>query len=164
MSINPVTPFTMMLALSMAVLLPGCGAAVESSVAGSGTAFVVGTDGEAITSNRFAGQCDRIQTKRQGRVVKATIIARDSDLALLQFDSPIPKNAVIRAAPDIRIGDEVVTFGYPLGSLLADGSLSLGIVNALAGFLQISVPIQPGNSGGPLIDRVEMSLELSREP
>jgi serine protease Do len=90
------------------------------------------------------------------------VIARDPTigLALLQVDSIVPDLAAIRSGPPVRVGDEVVTFGFPLGSLLAaDGSLSIGIVNALAGLandtrsFQISVPIQPGNSGGALIDR-----------
>lgn len=57
------------------------------------------------------------------------------------------------------MGDQVVTFGFPLfGALSSRGNLTEGIVTALAGLaddtrmLQISIPVQPGNSGGPLID------------
>jgi S1-C subfamily serine protease len=58
-----------------------------------------------------------------------------------------------------RVGDGVVSFGFPLGSLLAtDGNVTTGNVTALAGFandarmLQTTAPVQPGNSGGPLLD------------
>ncbi|MBS0151002.1 MAG: trypsin-like peptidase domain-containing protein [Nitrospira sp.] len=53
----------------------------------------------------------------------------------------------------------MVVVGFPLRGLLAsEATISTGIANALAGigndtrFLQISAPIQPGNSGGPLLD------------
>jgi uncharacterized protein len=56
-------------------------------------------------------------------------------------------------------GDVVVTLGYPLSGLLATTpNVSVGNISALAGlgddsrYLQISAPVQPGNSGGPLLD------------
>jgi cyclophilin family peptidyl-prolyl cis-trans isomerase len=58
-----------------------------------------------------------------------------------------------------RAGDAVVALGYPLSGLLAStANVSVGNVSALAGlgddsrYLQISAPVQPGNSGGPLLD------------
>jgi serine protease Do len=54
----------------------------------------------------------------------------------------------------------VEAFGYPLADILAtSGNFSLGNTSALSGlgddsrYLQISVPVQPGNSGGPLLDQ-----------
>jgi hypothetical protein len=59
----------------------------------------------------------------------------------------------------VRAGDAIVAMGYPLAGLLATtANLTVGNVSALAGlgddsrYLQISAPIQPGNSGGPLLD------------
>jgi Trypsin-like peptidase domain len=59
----------------------------------------------------------------------------------------------------VRAGDPVVALGYPLSGLLATTvNLTVGNVSALAGlgddsrYLQISAPVQPGNSGGPLLD------------
>lgn len=56
-------------------------------------------------------------------------------------------------------GENVEAFGYPLSQVLAtSGNFATGIVAALAGigddsrFYQISAPVQPGNSGGPLLD------------
>jgi len=58
------------------------------------------------------------------------------------------------------LGEEVMVAGHPLSGFLAsDLIVTSGQVNSLAGmgndpsFLQISAPVQPGNSGGPLIDR-----------
>ena len=60
---------------------------------------------------------------------------------------------------DARLGESVAVFGYPLAQILASsGNFTLGNVTALAGVgdddavLQISAPVQAGNSGGPLLD------------
>jgi S1-C subfamily serine protease len=59
----------------------------------------------------------------------------------------------------VRIGEDVVAYGYPLGGVLATtGNVTFGNVSALVGLrddsrmLQVSAPLQPGNSGGPLLD------------
>jgi S1-C subfamily serine protease len=58
------------------------------------------------------------------------------------------------------MGEEIVVYGYPLSSILASsGNITVGNVSALAGirddsrYLQISAPVQQGNSGGPVLDR-----------
>jgi S1-C subfamily serine protease len=60
----------------------------------------------------------------------------------------------------VRQGEDIVVYGFPLSGVLASGgNIAVGNITALAGlgndsrFLQISAPIQPGNSGGPLLDR-----------
>ena len=60
----------------------------------------------------------------------------------------------------IARGETVVAMGFPLhGTLSSQGNVTVGTISALAGYnddfreLQFSAPIQPGNSGGPLIDR-----------
>jgi Trypsin-like peptidase domain len=65
----------------------------------------------------------------------------------------------MRVNPPLRIGEQVVAFGFPLsGTLAADGTLTTGNISALAGLandirlLQISAPVQPGNSGSALLD------------
>ena len=67
--------------------------------------------------------------------------------------------AVFRTGPAPQLGDSVVAFGFPLpGVLSSEGNLSTGILSATLGlqndvrFIQISAPVQPGNSGGPLFD------------
>jgi hypothetical protein len=61
--------------------------------------------------------------------------------------------------PRPRVGDQVASYGFPLSRYLSsDGNFTLGYVTALSGpkddtrFLQMSTPIQPGNSGGALLD------------
>ncbi|MGQ0662480.1 MAG: trypsin-like peptidase domain-containing protein [Pseudomonadota bacterium] len=60
----------------------------------------------------------------------------------------------------LRQGEEIIAYGFPLRGLLASGaSLTTGTVSALAGIcddpnrLQMTAPVEPGNSGGPLLER-----------
>lgn len=59
----------------------------------------------------------------------------------------------------MRLGEPVAAFGYPLAPILStSGNFTRGDITALSGigddtrYFQISVPVQPGNSGGPLVD------------
>lgn len=72
---------------------------------------------------------------------------------------PETPTAVFRAGAVPKLGDSVVAFGFPLpGILSSGGNVSTGIISATSGlgndarFIQISAPVQPGNSGGPLFD------------
>jgi uncharacterized protein len=74
-------------------------------------------------------------------------------------NNPAGSVAAIRDGAPLRAGDSVVGLGYPLCGLLAStANVSVGNVSALAGlgddsrYVQISAPVQPGNSGGPLLD------------
>jgi hypothetical protein len=77
---------------------------------------------------------------------------------LLRAPKPVDAVAVFRADKS-RLGENIVVIGFPLSGLLSSQPIvTSGIVSALAGMrdnqreLQISAPIQPGNSGGPLFD------------
>jgi len=81
-----------------------------------------------------------------------------NDLALLQAPTAFKDVATIRCTP-VRSGDAIVAIGYPYhGLLTSDFTVTTGIVSSLSGivndtrYLQISAPVQPGNSGGPLFD------------
>ena len=127
----------------------------------SGTGFFVATDGAVITNAHVVENCGAIRvTASQGATADAKIVARDvrNDLALLGTALTVKKVAAFRAS--IRLGEPVEAFGYPLADVLArSGNFTLGNVSALVGigedsrYLQISAPVQPGNSGGPLLDQ-----------
>jgi len=79
-------------------------------------------------------------------------------LALLKSDTPAPAHAQFRSA--VRLSEGIAAFGFPLSGLLAtSGNFTIGNIAALAGpqddtrIIQISAPIQPGNSGGPVLDQ-----------
>jgi S1-C subfamily serine protease len=129
----------------------------------SGTGFFLGTGGFVLTNQHVIAECQDITVRQSdGTVVPVTVLAADqvNDLAILKSAAKPSAYARFRAAPDVRRGESVVAFGFPLSSLLSTGGVvTNGTVSALTGFkddsrlLQISVPIQPGNSGGPLLDQ-----------
>jgi serine protease Do len=80
-----------------------------------------------------------------------------NDLALLHTDMTGSSIAFFHLRP--RLGDSVATYGFPYAGILSSsGNFTLGNVTSLSGmrddtrFVQISTPIQPGNSGGPLLN------------
>ena len=82
-----------------------------------------------------------------------------NDLELIKVKFETPTFAMFRSGKKVRPGDSVVAFGFPLmGLLSSSGALTTGTITALAGLgddtrmLQMTAPVQPGNSGGPLID------------
>jgi S1-C subfamily serine protease len=127
----------------------------------SGTGFFVTMDGTVVTNAHVVEDCSAIRvTSDQGATGVAKVVARDdrNDLALLGTGLAAKKAAAFRTS--IRLGEGVEAFGYPLTEVLAKaGNFTLGNVSALVGlgedsrYLQISAPVQPGNSGGPLLDQ-----------
>ena len=128
----------------------------------NGTGFVISSSGHVLTNNHVISRCvDDIRgnlTSEPGKTLRVVSKDETNDLALLQATDPFKETARIRANP-IHSGDPVIAIGFPLhGLLTSDFTVTTGIVNSLSGifndtrFLQISAPVQPGNSGGPLLD------------
>jgi S1-C subfamily serine protease len=129
----------------------------------TGTGFVVASDGYVVTNAHVVPGCASVTVRSAGDTAmrSATLVDRDprADLALLRAEGAFADVASFRDGPGIAQGDDVIAFGYPLAGLLSDqGNLTIGTVSALAGInndaqmIQISAPIQHGNSGGPVID------------
>jgi S1-C subfamily serine protease len=140
---------------------PFRGGAPARRVASSGTGFVV-APGRLLTNSHVVEGCSqmRVRTAR-GAELPATVAARDSerDLALLTVQGEVGPPLTFRAAPEVRRGEGVVTYGFPLAGMLSSGAtLTTGDISALSGLrdnqrhFQISAPVQAGNSGGPLLD------------
>lgn len=127
----------------------------------SGTGFIV-SDGRLMTNNHVIDDCGRVVARNAaGQRAPVQVVKTDPrrDLALLSVPAGFGPALTFRDAPPIRRGEAVVTYGFPLSGLLSSGpTLTTGDVSALAGLrdnpanLQISAPVQPGNSGGPLLD------------
>ena len=132
----------------------------------TGTGFVVSAQGDVLTNNHVIDGCRavRVRSSDQQSVAARVIAAEaDSNLALLRAaDLQVGAVAAFRAGRGIRPGDDVVVLGYPLyGSRMvtaAEAIVTTGTVSALAGpgedrrILQLTAPVQPGNSGGPVLD------------
>ena len=131
--------------------------ALERKSTGSG--FRVTTRGHVLTNAHVVQDCTEIRIPPAGTV---HVAARDnsSDLALLQtLADAAHVSARFRQGRGIRPGANILVVGYPLRGLVASGTnVSTGAVSALAGpgddrsLIQITAPVQPGNSGGPVLD------------
>jgi uncharacterized protein len=124
----------------------------------TGSGFVVSNSGHVLTNNHVVEGC------RQNRIPPKAVavnLARDaqSDLALLKMSDVSLRPATFRQGRGIRPGNSVVIAGFPLqGVLTSDLNITTGTVSALAGpgddrrLMQVTAPVQSGNSGGPLLD------------
>ena len=138
---------------------PPVTAAETSLPAVTGTGFFV-TDGEVLTNAHVVHGCQDVSLSYHGTGGSGSVIGQDAanDLAIIRTSLQPTSHARIRTG--IRLGEDVAAFGFPLRGLLStSGNFTLGNVTALTGlrddsrYLQISAPVQPGNSGGPLLDR-----------
>ncbi len=127
----------------------------------SGTGFFVSTKGHILTNHHVVNECTTFRVARGGLANdKVRLVASDekNDLAVLATD--LKPEAVPSLRTVVRMGESISVYGFPLAGLLAStGNFTTGTVTALAGLgddtrmIQISAPVQPGNSGGPLIDQ-----------
>lgn len=128
---------------------------------GQGSGFIISRDGLVLTSAHVVQGARRITVRlSDGRQMRARLLGTDptTDVAVLRLDATdLP---VLRAGRVdlLQVGDPVVTIGSPFG---LEQSVSHGIVSAkgraLPGFaavphIQTDVPVNPGHSGGPLLD------------
>jgi S1-C subfamily serine protease len=150
-----------MLVVALAALYTVEPANAAARRASSGTGFFVDATGHVLTNDHVVAGCRQVTVVAAGKRWPAQIVARDAtlDLALLKVATATTAYASFRIAAPPRAGESVIAAGFPLRGLLASGPIvSTGIVNAVAGIhddatrFQISAPIQPGNSGGPLLD------------
>jgi S1-C subfamily serine protease len=127
-----------------------------------GTGFII-SPGRIATVDHVVDGALSITLVRFGKVVgSATVIGADpqADLALLKTDAPLDGYRFSLANRAPRIGESVAALGYPLGLPL---SVSTGAVSGAdrtitidgvkrRGLLQTDAPLNPGNSGGPLLE------------
>jgi S1-C subfamily serine protease len=128
----------------------------------TGTGFVISPNGHIVTNNHVISGCGEIRGNLTGEAAATLrVVSADesNDLALLQGPAGSFKEFAKIRDRSIRSGDSVVAIGFPYhGLLTSDFTVTTGIVSSLSGvlndsrFLQISAAVQPGNSGGPLLD------------
>jgi S1-C subfamily serine protease len=133
---------------------------------GSGSGFLCGPGGLALTNHHVVDGAAAVEaTLADGRTVVADVVGHDAatDLALLRL--PVDPGATylpLANSDDLRVGDFAIAVGSPFGLTF---SVTSGIVSALGRTLQSRVPgrsiedvvqtdapLNPGNSGGPLLD------------
>jgi putative serine protease PepD len=135
---------------------------------GSGTGFLVDSDGTIVTNAHVVGDNSQVQVRFEddGELHDARVLGVDAstDLAALKVDASAANGVKPLALADsdkVQVGDTALAIGYPLG---LDRTATAGIVSGLErdiqapnGFsidkvIQTDAPINPGNSGGPLLN------------
>jgi hypothetical protein len=121
----------------------------------SGSGVAIGPH-DVLTAEHVVDDCTAISVDDRD----AYVLAHDevNDLAVVRTKDQWATWALFSNDPS-RAGDTVVAVGFPLAGVLADtANVTVGNVSALAGikgdtrYLQITAPIQPGNSGGAVFD------------
>jgi Trypsin-like peptidase domain len=142
--------------LGILISLPAGPSFAESR---SGTGFAIANGTLLITNSHVIAGCAEVSAPGMGSV---KVIKSDprADIAILKPSLPIEKGLTFRSGHQVQLGEEIIVIGYPLrGVLSSPPTVTTGIVSSLAGMrddrtrMQISAPVQPGNSGGPVLDR-----------
>ena len=135
-------------------------ALVHTSAAGassSGSGFFINRYW-IMTNDHVVEDCARIEVEGHG-LAREVLREPYSDLAVIRLEQPFLGRALSFRAREPRLTESLHVLGYPLSDVLsASVRVTSGSISALNAFdlddglLQISAPIQPGNSGGPVID------------
>jgi S1-C subfamily serine protease len=136
-----------------------------SKILTTGTGFLFSTKDYIITNWHVVKGAGSILAKfTNGDTVEAKVVAKDvnSDIAVLKLTKAPPLSAIqikLGDSSQARMGEKIFTIGYPASKIMGEKpKYSEGVINAMTGlkddpaFFQVSVPVQPGNSGGPLFN------------
>ena len=127
--------------------------------AASGSGFFITKDGHIITNEHVIEGCQTVKVHQQGTSYASKILSSDkfNDLALIKIKYE-PKVVFSLTTKPPYLGQDIIAAGYPLVSDLGNSlKVTSGIVSALSAIddtskFQMDVPVQPGNSGGPIFD------------
>jgi S1-C subfamily serine protease len=131
----------------------------------SGTGFLISESGLLVTNYHVIESGNRITATNteNGKTFELEVVQKDkiNDIAILRIKKLETKfpSLPYKLSTRGKNGQNVFTIGYPLNDVMGDNQkVSNGIINSLSGiqddsrYYQVSVPLQPGNSGGALFD------------
>ena len=128
---------------------------------GIGSGFIINSDGIILTNAHVVAGANEVTVKlTDKREYRAKVIGmdKDTDVAVLKINAKNLPTVKIGDPSKVKVGEWVLAIGSPFGF---DNSVTAGVVSARARslpgdgyvpFLQTDVPVNPGNSGGPLFD------------
>jgi len=136
----------------------------------AGSGIAISSEGYIITNYHVIKNAKKIEVELHPERIPITynakIVGQDpkTDIAILKIDDikfqNLPKLPYAFQPALVDVGEEVFTLGYPLTATMgSEIKLTDGLVSSRTGYqgdantYQISVPVQPGNSGGPLFDK-----------
>lgn len=126
----------------------------------TGSGFAIDREGAVVTNHHVVKGCSALEVRQASNSYPARIIAQDAnaDLAVLKV-SAVLTTATLRDGA-IQVGEAVYVAGFPLAGVLStDMNFTNGVVASASGLrgnitqLQLTAPVQQGNSGGPLLDQ-----------
>ncbi|TKB56135.1 S1 family peptidase [Ferrimonas aestuarii] len=133
----------------------------QSKPNSSGTGFFIDKQGSVATAAHVVDECLAIEIAYEGKTYAATLKEKSNllDLAVISSDIPNTDHANITESYKPNLGKPVFVTGFPLSGILSDyPSLTVGNVSSYGGLkgakgqFQFTAPIQPGNSGGAVVD------------
>jgi len=139
----------------------------KKTTAGSGTAFFVDEKGHVVTNYHVVEDSDdECKIMYRNKEYDAKIIAKDSKLDLALLKTSIKNKNFIKISNKSPVKlQRIIAAGYPHGKNLSDDlKFTSGIISALKGYdddtaqLQIDAALNPGNSGGPIVDEKNGNL------
>ena len=134
---------------------------------GSGSGFLIDTQGHIVTNNHVVDGADTVNVKfSNGTTANATILGRTpaNDMALLKVDASLVEGiqpVTLGDSSQLKPGQIAIAIGNPFG---LDGSITVGVISQvgrdlpsklgrpISDVIQTDALINPGNSGGPLLD------------
>lgn len=123
----------------------------------TGTCFMISKDGFLITSYHVVKDADSVNIENEKfGTVRASVVYSDptNDISVLKIDTALKFIPFIIEKEEAGLAEDVYTLGYPREDVV----FGEGAISALSGYnqnpnsYQVSVPVNPGNSGGPLLN------------
>ena len=148
-------------------------------LAGTGTGFVVNENGNIVTNYHVVEGCSEVKSVVGSETLKLSIVGSDirNDLAVLSSEHEFLSWFNFSQDDPFRLQD-IVAVGFPFSEMSSGAKITRGVVSSLSGIgddttkFQLDASLQPGNSGGPILDEsgnvigvavAKLDLELAIE-